>query len=188
MTDRDRIIPISDARRTKPLPARGTSGEPLHAGLAARNGVVAAQLAGAGMTDERFRILDRSSARRLAAAAREVRVSTAAVGGLAALDARLEQTVVRTVVAQRVTLGRGTLAGIVIAARTDGEGRPLLDWRGGLAAGTLHLAAEGASSLVASLRSDQVEVTLEGASTATLRRWTARMRATSSRNPKGLTT
>ena len=72
-----------------------------------------------------------------AAAAREVRVRAAGVGGLAALDARLEQTVVRTVVAQRVTLGRGTLAGIVIAARADGEGRPLLDWRGGLAAGTI---------------------------------------------------
>jgi cyclic pyranopterin phosphate synthase len=36
MTDRDRVIPISDARRTKPLPAGGTSGEPLHAGLDAR--------------------------------------------------------------------------------------------------------------------------------------------------------
>ncbi len=72
-----------------------------------------------------------------AAAAREVRLRTAGVGALAALDARLEQTVVRTVVAQRVTLGRGTLAGIVIAARADGEGRPLLDWRGGLAAGTI---------------------------------------------------
>jgi len=29
----DRVIPISDGRRTKPLPLKGTSGEPLHAGL-----------------------------------------------------------------------------------------------------------------------------------------------------------
>jgi GTP 3',8-cyclase len=36
MTDRDRVIPISDARRTKPLPIGGTSGVPLHAGLDAR--------------------------------------------------------------------------------------------------------------------------------------------------------
>jgi GTP 3',8-cyclase len=36
MTDRDRVIPISDARRTKPLPAGGTSGEPQHAGLDTR--------------------------------------------------------------------------------------------------------------------------------------------------------
>ncbi|HVQ62836.1 MAG TPA: GTP 3',8-cyclase MoaA [Burkholderiales bacterium] len=32
----DRVIPISDARRTKPLPARGASGAPLHAGLDTR--------------------------------------------------------------------------------------------------------------------------------------------------------
>ena len=36
MTDRDRVIPIGDARRTKPLPAKGTSGAPLHAGLDTR--------------------------------------------------------------------------------------------------------------------------------------------------------
>src|SRR5580765_2927236 len=32
----DRVIPISDARRAKPLPVRGNSGEPLHAGLDTR--------------------------------------------------------------------------------------------------------------------------------------------------------
>jgi len=36
MTDRDRVIPISDGRRTKPLPLKGISGEPLHAGLDTR--------------------------------------------------------------------------------------------------------------------------------------------------------
>ena len=72
-----------------------------------------------------------------AAAARELRVTTGAVGSVAAQSARFEQTLVRTVVAQRVTLGRGTLAGIVVAAHVDGEVRPLLDWRGGLAAGTI---------------------------------------------------
>ena len=32
----DRVIPISDAHRAKPLPVRGNSGEPLHAGLDTR--------------------------------------------------------------------------------------------------------------------------------------------------------
>src|SRR5882672_5097710 len=32
----DRVIPISDAHRTKPLPVKGTSGAPLHAGLDTR--------------------------------------------------------------------------------------------------------------------------------------------------------
>ncbi len=48
------------------------------------------------------------------------------------------------------------------------EGAAHVNVAGELAAEALDLAAEGASSLVASLRSDQVEVTLEGASTATL--------------------
>src|SRR5512136_1101122 len=36
MTDRDHVIPISDGRRTKPLPLKGISGAPLRAGLDTR--------------------------------------------------------------------------------------------------------------------------------------------------------
>jgi hypothetical protein len=72
-----------------------------------------------------------------AAAAREIRVSTGGVGAIAGQNVQLQQSLVRTVVAQRVTLGRGAGAGIVVAARVDGDGRALLDWRGGLAAGTI---------------------------------------------------
>jgi hypothetical protein len=72
-----------------------------------------------------------------AAAAGELRVSSGAVGFAAARDARFEQAIVRSVVAQRVTLGRGSAAVVVLALRSDGPGRPLLDWRGGLAGGTI---------------------------------------------------
>ena len=36
MTDRDHVIPISDGQRTKPLPLKGISATPLHAGLDTR--------------------------------------------------------------------------------------------------------------------------------------------------------
>ena len=72
-----------------------------------------------------------------AAAANEIRVSTGSVGLALARDARFEQALVRSVVAQRVTMARGSAAGIVIAARVDGDGRALLDWRGGVLAGTI---------------------------------------------------
>jgi hypothetical protein len=72
-----------------------------------------------------------------AAAGGELRLSAGAVGFAVAQEARFEQAFVRSVVAQRVTLGRGSAAGIVFALRSDGPGRPLLDWRGGLAGGTI---------------------------------------------------
>jgi hypothetical protein len=72
-----------------------------------------------------------------AVAAREARLSLTGVGAVAAQDARIEQSMVRTVVAGRVHLGRGALVGIVLAGRVDGEARPLLDWRGGLAVGAV---------------------------------------------------
>ena len=71
------------------------------------------------------------------AAAREIQVSTGGVGGVLAQSVKLEQAFARSIIAQRVTLGRGAGAGIVLAARVDGDGRPLLDWRGGLAAGAV---------------------------------------------------
>jgi hypothetical protein len=72
-----------------------------------------------------------------AVAAREVRVRTGGVGAIAGQTVQLELALVRSIVAQHVTLGRGSGAGIVIAARVDGDGTPLLDWRGGLAVGTI---------------------------------------------------
>ncbi len=72
-----------------------------------------------------------------AAAAREIRVGPGAVGLLVAREARVEQAFVRTAVAQHLTLGRGSGAGVVFAVHADGEGRPVLDWRGGVVAGTI---------------------------------------------------
>ena len=72
-----------------------------------------------------------------AAAAREIQVGPGTVGLLVAREARVEQAFVRTAVAQHLTLGRGSGAAVVFAVHADGDGRPLLDWRGGLAAGTI---------------------------------------------------
>jgi hypothetical protein len=72
-----------------------------------------------------------------AVAGREVRVAQAGVGVVAALEARFEQAVVRSVIARDVHFARGSGAAVVIAARVDGDARILLDWRGGLAAGTV---------------------------------------------------
>ncbi len=67
----------------------------------------------------------------------EVRVTQAGVGAVAARSARFEQAIVRSVIARDVHFARGSGAGVVIAARVDGDPRILLDWRGGLAAGTV---------------------------------------------------
>jgi hypothetical protein len=72
-----------------------------------------------------------------AAAAREIQVGPGAVGLLVAREARVEQAFVRTAIARHLTLGRGSAAAVVLALHADGDGRPLLDWRGGLAAGTI---------------------------------------------------
>ena len=72
-----------------------------------------------------------------AVAAREAHLRIVGVSAVAAQDARIEQSFVRTVVGGRVHLGQGSVAGIVLAGRVDGPGRPLLDWRGGLALGAV---------------------------------------------------
>ena len=78
-----------------------------------------------------------------AVAGREVRVSQAGVGAVAALfEAHFEQAVVRhPVIARDVHFGRLSGAGVVIAARVDGDARVLVDWRGGLAAGTVRASS-----------------------------------------------
>ena len=52
-----------------------------------------------------------------------------------ARDAHVEQSFVRSIVANRVTMGRQSGAGFVVARTVEGEVRTLLDWRGALAFG-----------------------------------------------------
>jgi cyclic pyranopterin phosphate synthase len=59
----DRVIPISDAHRAKPLPVRGNSGEPLHAGLDTR---------GRRLHDLRISVTDRCNFRCVYCMPREV--------------------------------------------------------------------------------------------------------------------
>jgi len=56
---------------------------------------------------------------------------------LLARDVRIEQGGVWNLAAGRVTFERPSLAGIVIAAKVDGDVRPILDWRGAIALGTV---------------------------------------------------
>ena len=72
-----------------------------------------------------------------AIAAREASLTMASAGMVAAQQARISQAVVRSVVAREVHFERGSGAAVVIAGRTDGQATVLLDWRGGLAAGTI---------------------------------------------------
>jgi hypothetical protein len=72
-----------------------------------------------------------------AVAAGKFRLSQGAAGAVVAREARFEQAVVRSVIARDVHFARGSGAAVVIAARVDGDARILLDWRGGLAAGTV---------------------------------------------------
>ena len=63
MTDRDHVIPISDGRRTKPLPLKGISGTPLRAGLDTR---------GRRLHDLRVSVTDRCNFRCVYCMPREV--------------------------------------------------------------------------------------------------------------------
>jgi cyclic pyranopterin phosphate synthase len=63
MTDRDHVIPISDGRRTKPLPLKGISGAPLRAGLDTR---------GRRLHDLRVSVTDRCNFRCVYCMPREV--------------------------------------------------------------------------------------------------------------------
>ena len=70
-----------------------------------------------------------------AALAGEIRVTQGFAGSVVTRDATLEQSFVRTLVAQRVTVNRPTGVLVMIAQRVSGDVRPVLDWRGALAAG-----------------------------------------------------
>ena len=72
-----------------------------------------------------------------ALSAREADLTMASAGLVAAQQARISRALVRSVVAREVHFERGSGAAVVLAARTDGQATVLLDWRGGLAAGTI---------------------------------------------------
>ncbi|MEO5964741.1 MAG: hypothetical protein ABIR11_04690 [Candidatus Limnocylindrales bacterium] len=81
-----------------------------------------------------------------AALAGDIRVSQGYAGAVAAREAVIEQAVVRTLVAQHVTINRPSAVLVLIAQKVTGDVRPVLDWRGALAFG----AAFGLISAVAS--------------------------------------
>ena len=70
-----------------------------------------------------------------AALAGELHVSQGFAGSVVAREATVGQGIVRTLIAQRVTVTRPTGVLVMIAARVEGEVRPVLDWRGALVAG-----------------------------------------------------
>jgi hypothetical protein len=69
------------------------------------------------------------------ALAGELRVTQGMVSNVAAREATVEQSFVRTLIAQHVTFSRPSGVLVLIAGRVDGDVRPVLDWRGALAAG-----------------------------------------------------
>jgi hypothetical protein len=70
-----------------------------------------------------------------AAAAGELRVTQGVVSNVIAREATVEQGFVRTLIAQHVTFSRPSAVLVLIAGRVTGDVRPLIDWRGALAAG-----------------------------------------------------
>ena len=86
-----------------------------------------------------------------AALAGEARLSQGYAGIIVAREATAEQAIVRTMIAQHVTINRPSAVLVLIAQRVDGSVRPLLDWRGALAAGlgiaAVTAAVRGASEL-----------------------------------------
>jgi hypothetical protein len=67
----------------------------------------------------------------------DARLDRSFVRNLFAREVRIEQGGVWNLAAARVTFQRPSLAGIVIAAKVDGEVRPILDWRGAIAVGAV---------------------------------------------------
>jgi hypothetical protein len=70
-----------------------------------------------------------------AALAGEVNVTQGVAGSIVARQATVSQSLVRTLIARDVTLSRPSWVLVLIAGRVTGDARPLVDWRGALAAG-----------------------------------------------------
>jgi hypothetical protein len=83
------------------------------------------------------------------ALAGELRVTQGMVSNVAAREATVEQSFVRTLIAQHVTFRRPSGVLVLIAGRVDGDVRPVIDWKGALAAG---LAFGLAGALVKAIR------------------------------------
>lgn len=67
----------------------------------------------------------------------EARLSQSFASQVIARDATFDQSLVQTVVAGRATFRHPSAVFVLIAGRVDGPVRPVLDWRGGLAAGAV---------------------------------------------------
>jgi len=67
----------------------------------------------------------------------EAKIDRSFVRAMFARDVTFEQGGVWNLAAARVTFKRPSLAGIVIAAKVDGEVRTILDWRGAIAFGAV---------------------------------------------------
>jgi hypothetical protein len=65
----------------------------------------------------------------------ETRVVQSAANIVGARDATVDQSLVMSMVAERVTMRQPSIIGVLIANRVEGSVRPLLDWRGALVAG-----------------------------------------------------
>ena len=73
-----------------------------------------------------------------AAVGDEIRVTQSAAGFVAAQgDATVDQSLVSTLIADRVTIRQPSAVLVLIARQVDGTVRPLLDWRGALAVGAV---------------------------------------------------
>jgi hypothetical protein len=70
-----------------------------------------------------------------AAIGTETRVVQSMANFVASGEATVDQSLIGAVVGNRVTVRQPSAIGIVIAARVEGTVRPILDWRGALAAG-----------------------------------------------------
>jgi hypothetical protein len=62
-------------------------------------------------------------------------VTQGAVYSVVAREARLEQTFVRTLIANEVKADRTTGVLVLLARRVEGDVRTIIDWRGALAFG-----------------------------------------------------
>jgi hypothetical protein len=73
----------------------------------------------------------------------EMNVTQGFAGSVLAREVTVEQGFVRTLIAQRVTIARPSAVMVMIAQHVSGEVRPLLDWRGALAAGAAFALVSG---------------------------------------------
>jgi hypothetical protein len=85
-----------------------------------------------------------------AALAGEVSISQGIASNVLAGEATIEQGFVRTVVANRVSFTRPSAVLLLLAARVEGEVRPLLDWRGALLAGAAFAVVSAALARIRS--------------------------------------